>query len=287
AKLIDLEQWKLGKAILLKRDGTTMYLTRDIIGAIDRWEKYQFDKMIYVVSSQQDLHLAQFFKILSLMGFEWAQRLEHINYGLVTGMSTRKGTAVFLNQIIKESADVMMEQMMKNEEKFNQIEDPEYVAREVGLTAIKIQDMQAKRINNYAFNWARMTSFEGDTGPYLQYAHVRLSSIERKNPEILPLPPLDSINFVHLTEPKATDIIFHLGAYPDAVRTALKTREPSGIITYLMRLSHSISSAWDVLLVKGEADVEKARARMWLFLLAREVLGAGMRLLSLTPLERM
>ncbi|KAG8819776.1 hypothetical protein FRC17_010334 [Serendipita sp. 399] len=287
AKLIDLEQWKLGKAILLKKDGTTMYLTRDIVGAIDRWERYQFDKMIYVVSSQQDLHLAQFFKILSLMGFEWASRLEHINYGLVTGMSTRKGTAVFLNQIIKESADVMKEQMMKNEEKFSQIEDPEYVAREVGLTAIKIQDMQAKRINNYAFNWSRMTSFEGDTGPYLQYAHVRLSSIERKNPEILPLPALESIKFAYLTEPKARDIIFHLGAYPDAVRTALKTREPSGIITYLMRLSHSISSAWDVLLVKGEPDVEKARARMWLFLLAREVLGAGMRLLSLTPLDRM
>jgi arginyl-tRNA synthetase len=123
-----------------------MYLTRDIVGAMERWEKYHFDKMIYVVSSQQDLHLAQFFKILSLMDFDWASRMEHINYGMVTGMSTRKGTAVFLNQIIKESGDVMMEQMKKNEEKFNQIEDPEYVAREIGITAIKVQDMQAKRL---------------------------------------------------------------------------------------------------------------------------------------------
>jgi arginyl-tRNA synthetase len=122
-----------------------MYLTRDIAGAIERWEKHHFDKMIYVVSSQQDLHLAQFFKILSLMGFDWASRMEHINYGLVTGMSTRKGTVVFLNQIIKESADVMMEQMQKNQEKFAQIEDPEYVAREIGITAIKVQDMTAKR----------------------------------------------------------------------------------------------------------------------------------------------
>jgi arginyl-tRNA synthetase len=132
-----------------------------------------------------------------------------------------------------------------------------------------------------------MTSFEGDTGPYLQYAHVRLSSIERKNPELAPLPALSTIDFTLLEEPKARDIIFHLGAYPDAVRTALKTREPSGIITYCMRLSHYISSAWDVLLVKGEPDLDKARARMWLFLLAREVLAAGMRLLSLTPLQRM
>jgi arginyl-tRNA synthetase len=122
-----------------------MYLTRDIVGAMERWEKYKFDKMIYVVASQQDLHMAQFFKILALMDKDWASRMEHINFGMVTGMSTRKGTAVFLNQIIKESADIMMEQMKKNEEKFAQIEDPEMVAREIGLTAIKIQDMQAKR----------------------------------------------------------------------------------------------------------------------------------------------
>jgi len=122
-----------------------MYLTRDIVGAMERWEKYKFDKMIYVVASQQDLHMAQFFKILTLMDYAWASRLEHINFGMVTGMSTRKGTAVFLNQIIKESADIMMEQMKRNEEKFAQIEDPELVAREIGLTAIKIQDMQAKR----------------------------------------------------------------------------------------------------------------------------------------------
>jgi len=133
-----------------------------------------------------------------------------------------------------------------------------------------------------------MTSFEGDTGPYLQYAHVRLSSIERKNPEIASsLPALSSIEFGLLDEPKARDIVFHLGTYPDAVRVALKAREPSGIVTYAMKLSHHISSAWDVLLVKGEKDIEKARARMWLFLLAREVLAASMRLLSLTPLERM
>lgn len=122
-----------------------MYLTRDIVGAIERWERYHFDKMIYVVASQQDMHLAQFFKILELMGFDWASKLEHINYGMVTGMSTRKGNVVFLEDIIKESGYIMMEQMKKNEEKYNQIEDPEYVAREIGITAIKIQDMQAKR----------------------------------------------------------------------------------------------------------------------------------------------
>lgn len=126
-------------------DGTSIYLTRDIGGAIERYEKYKFDKMIYVVSSQQDLHLAQFFKVLKLMEFPWADRLEHVNYGLVLGMSTRKGTAVFLNEIIREAGSVMHEQMRKNEEKYKNVEEPETVAQEIGITGVKIQDMAAKR----------------------------------------------------------------------------------------------------------------------------------------------
>lgn len=195
AKLVNLEKWKMGKAVLRKKgtstsawilpsshpikrlpyptltptlyrsfslsltafyllltvlcvrplDGTSIYLTRDIGGAIERWEKYQFDKMIYVISSQQDLHTSQFFKILKLMDFPWADRLLHVNYGLVLGMSTRKGTAVFLDQIIKEAASVMHDQMKKNEEKYNAVENPEEVAQEIGITGVKIQDMAAKR----------------------------------------------------------------------------------------------------------------------------------------------
>ncbi|KIJ59969.1 hypothetical protein HYDPIDRAFT_139953 [Hydnomerulius pinastri MD-312] len=288
AKLVDLEKWKLGKAVLRKADGTSIYLTRDIGGAIERWEKYQFDKMIYVVASQQDLHLAQFFKMLKLMEFPWADRLEHVNYGMVLGMSTRKGTAVFLDQIIKEASSVMHEQMKRNEEKYSSIEDPETVSREVGITGIKIQDMAAKRINNYTFNWDRMLSFEGDTGPYLQYAHVRLVSMERKNPELVPLPHPSQIDTSSLAESShARDIAILLGSYPDVVKTALKTHEPSGVVTFAFRLAHAISSAWETLVVKGESDLEKARARLWLYICARDVLGASMRLLSIRPLERM
>lgn len=132
-----------------------------------------------------------------------------------------------------------------------------------------------------------MLSFEGDTGPYLQYAHVRVSSIERKNPELLPLPEPSSINTALLTEPTAREIAFLLGSYPDVVRTAIRTHEPSTVVTFAFRLSHAISSAWETVVVKGEQDVEKARARMWLYLCARDVLGAAIRLLSIKPLERM
>ncbi|OJT07972.1 Arginine--tRNA ligase, cytoplasmic [Trametes pubescens] len=284
---VNLEKHKLGKAVVRKRDGTSIYLTRDIGGAVNRYDQYKFDKMIYVISAQQDMHVAQFFKVLELMGYEWAKSLEHVNYGLVLGMSTRRGTVVFLDQIIREASTVMHDQMRKNEEKYNAVENPEFVATEIGITGVKIQDMAAKRINNYSFNWDRMLSFEGDTGPYLQYAHVRLSSIERKNPELLPLPAPSQLNTDLLVEPQTREIIFLLGSYPDVVKTALKTHEPSGIVTFAFRLSHGISSAWETVIVKGEQDKEKAKARMALYLAARDVLGAALRLLSIKPLERM
>jgi len=101
--------------------------------------------MIYVIASAQDLHTAQFFKVLELLEFPWANRLEHVNFGLVHGMSTRKGTVVFLDQIVKEAQTVMHEQMRKNEAKYAAVEDPETVAQETAITGIKIQDMAAKR----------------------------------------------------------------------------------------------------------------------------------------------
>ncbi|GAA5883893.1 hypothetical protein JCM3774_003909 [Rhodotorula dairenensis] len=290
ALVIDLKKYKLEKTVVRKRDGTSVYITRDIGGAVERYEKFKFDKMVYVVASQQDLHLAQFFKVLDLMGYPWAKTLQHVNFGMVQGMSTRKGTAVFLEQILDESKRVMHEVMQKNEAKYNAIEDPDYTSDKLGITAVKVQDMAGKRINNYEFKWERMTSFEGDTGPYLQYAHVRLSSVERKNaPEIVLPPPSERdarIDVSLLTEPKAREILLLLSEYPNVVRAALKSLEPSTICTFAFRLCHAISSAWEVLLVRGQPE-NVALARLWLYVSAKDVLGSAMRLLTLEPLERM
>jgi arginyl-tRNA synthetase len=114
--------------------------------------------MLYVISSQQDLHTAQFIKMLNLMEFPWAQTVEHVNYGLVLGMSTRKGTVVFLEQIIREAASVMHEQMKKNQEKYAAVEDPEQTSLEVGLAAIKIQDMAAKRCTTHSLSLSCLTT---------------------------------------------------------------------------------------------------------------------------------
>jgi len=136
---------RLGKAVVQKKDGTTLYLTRDIGAAMERYEKYKFDKMIYVVACQQDLHLQQLFMILKLMKLDWADRLTHVNFGMVLGMSSRRGTVVFLDDILADARDKMHEVMRKNEEKYKQVEDPEMVADVVGRTAVMVQDMSGKR----------------------------------------------------------------------------------------------------------------------------------------------
>ena len=295
ALLADLSKFKLEKAVVERKDGTPLYLTRDIPEAEQRYEQYKFDKMIYVISSQQDLHCAQFFKILELLGHPWAQKesegLLHINFGMVQGMSTRKGTVVFLDHILDETKEQMHDVMRKNEVKYAQLEDPERTADIVGMTAIKIQDMAGKRINNYTFDWKRMFSFEGDTGPYLQYNHVRLCSMERMNAEdglVLPKEDLDfkTMRTERLQVPEALEIVWLLAQWPDVVRTASRDHQASTIVTFCFKLTHAISSAWEKLIVKNQ-ERDDALVRLWLYRCAKDVLSSALRLLTVTPLERM
>lgn len=286
AKLIDLTKFnkKLGKCLVEKSDGTSLYLTRDVGEAIKRYDQYKFDKMIYVIASQQDLHVAQFFEILKQMNLPWAKTLEHVNFGMVQGMSTRKGTVVFLDNILEETKEKMHEVMKKNEEKYKQIEDPDKIADLIGISAVMIQDMQSKRINNYEFKWDRMTSFEGDTGPYLQYAHSRLRSVQRKSN--LDESKLAGANFDLLVEPCASNLIRLLAQYPDTLKKAMKNNEPSTIVTYLFSLTHVVSQCYDILWVAGQEE-QLAVARLALYVAARQVLYNGMTLLGLTPVDRM
>ena len=293
---------KLGKALVQKKDGSSLYLTRDIGEAVKRYELYHFDKMIYVVASQQDLHLAQLYKILELMGHEdISSRCQHINFGMVMGMSTRKGTVKFLDDILRDVGEKMHEVMQKNEVKYKQVDDPVQTADTLGITAVMVQDMTGKRyvphtelffpkaneftnrINNYDFSLERMTSFEGDTGPYLQYAHARLCSITRKAE--LSREDLESADLSLLTEAHAANLVRALSSWPDVLQNTFKTLEPITVLSYLFKMTHMLSSSYDVLKVVGsEAEVKKAR--MALYEAARQVLNNGMRLLGLNPVER-
>jgi arginyl-tRNA synthetase len=136
----------LEKPVIRKRDGTALYLTRDISELLHRHEKYKFDHMIYVIASQQDLHVKQFFKIVELMGYkDLAAKCQHINFGLVLGMSTRKGTVKFLDDILRDVGDFMHDVMRRNTEKYKQVENPDAVADTVGISSVMVQDMSGKR----------------------------------------------------------------------------------------------------------------------------------------------
>ncbi|KAL2358927.1 hypothetical protein BJ546DRAFT_32783 [Cryomyces antarcticus] len=287
AVIVDLTKYskKLGKAVVKKKDGTSLYLTRDIGAAVERMDKFHFDKMIYVVASQQDLHLAQLFKIMEAMGRkDIAERCQHINFGMVMGMSTRKGTAKFLDDILQEVGEKMHEVMKTNQSKYEQVTDPEATSDILGISAVMVQDMSGKRINNYNFDMDVMTSFEGDTGPYLQYAHARLCSITRKAD--LTHADLLSADLTLLTEQHATDLVRALAQWPDVFQNTLKTLEPVTVLTYLFKMTHSLSSSYDHLqVVRSEPELKKAR--MALYTAARQVLNNGMRLLGLSPVERM
>ncbi|KAI9669596.1 MAG: hypothetical protein M1817_004639 [Caeruleum heppii] len=297
AVIVDLEKHnkKLGKCRVKKEDGATLYLTRDIGAAVERYEQYHFDKMIYVVAMQQDLHLQQLFKILELMGRkDISDKCQHVNFGMVQGMSTRKGTVKFLDDILKDVGEKMHEVMRGNAEKYAQVEDPEKVADTLGITSVMVQDMSGKRINNYEFSLSRMTSFEGDTGPYLQYAHARLSSILRKAASTIPTASLPTADFTLLTSsPHAMLLLRSLAQWPDVFGQAYKTLEPVTVLGYLFKMGHLLSSSYDHLRIlpgggKGEdVDAETARARLALYVCARNVLNCGMRVLGLEPVERM
>jgi arginyl-tRNA synthetase len=287
AIIVDFEKHgakKLGKAIFQRKDGTPLYLTRDIAEIRARYDKYHFDKMIYVVAAQQDLHLAQFFKVTELSGHkDIAEKCLHINFGMVRGMSTRKGTVKFLDDILRDVGDKMHEVMRKNQKKYEQVEDPEKVADTLGITAVMVQDMTGKRVNGYDFNLEAMTSFEGDTGPYLQYAHARLCSIARKAE--IDKSTLLSADLSLLTEQHAIDLVRMLSQWPDVLLNTVKTLEPATVLTYLFRMTHALSSSYDVLMVVG-SEPELKRARMALYEAARQVLHNGMSLLGLNPVQR-
>ncbi|KAI1002459.1 Arginine--tRNA ligase, cytoplasmic [Podosphaera aphanis] len=275
----------LERPLIRKKDGTALYLTRDISEIMQRDEKYHFDHMIYVVASAQDLHLKQLFKIIELMGFkELAGKVQHVNFGLVLGMSTRKGTVKFLDDILRDVGDKMHEVMQKNQAKYEQVENPLATADILGISSVMVQDMNGKRINNYEFNMDTMTSFEGDTGPYLQYAHARLSSITRK--AALTQAEILSADLSLLTESHAINLIRVISQYPDVVQNTLKTLEPTTILTYLFKMTHALSSSYDHLRIVG-SEKEIMKARMALYAAARTVLSNGMRLLGLSPVERM
>ncbi|KAJ2761953.1 arginyl-tRNA synthetase [Coemansia sp. BCRC 34490] len=295
AQVIRHDDPSLGNMVVEKSEGTSTYLLRDIGAVIERYDTYKFDKMIYVVGSEQSCHLKRVFKAVELLGLPCSASasLQHVGFGKVHGMSTRHGNAVFLDQLLAESARNMLAVMQGNPEKYASLENPAHTANVLGQSCVYVQDMSAKRNNGYQFEWSRMLSFRGSTGAYLQYTHARLCSLARSYREADADADtennrlqFDSVDYSLLSERLAKDIVILVAQYPDILASAMQTLEPCTVVQYLFALCHAVSAAWEELWVNGQPQ-HLALARMAMYQAARIVLANGLVLLGIPPLERM
>ena len=288
AWIVPLEAYQMPPALILKKDEATLYLTRDIAAAEYRYERWAFDKMIYVVGVPQKLHFQQLFKVLELMGYEWSKLLVHVDFGHVLGMSTRSGEVVFLQDVIDEAVQraerVIADRGEDKEARIGRIpeEERKNIARAVGLGAILFNDLRTKRTKDVEFDWERILGFEGATGPYCQNAHVRCCGILRKySAEVTA-----SVDYGLLLSDEEFDLVKRLGDFPEVLGRGLEEYEPSVIAVYMLELA----MAFNVFLARHRVlggDPKTTQARILLTQGIKNVLAICLRILGMEILERM
>ncbi|KAM9339513.1 putative arginine--tRNA ligase, mitochondrial [Symphorus nematophorus] len=265
---------------VLRSDGTSLYITRDLAAAIDRTEKYNFDEMIYVTDKGQASHFQQLFQILLTMGHAWADRCQHVPFGLVRGMKTRSGEVVFLEDVLDEARARMLHNMRQSKTT-KEMDDPEDTAEKVGISALIVQDFKGPLLSDYTFDWDRMLQAQGDTGVFLQYTHARLCSLIRRNGV-----EADVFDPSLLLEQTSISILQHLLRYDEVLYQSAQDLQPKHLVNFLLKLSHLIALAHRELPVKGSSQ-DVAQARLRLFSAACSVLANGMRILGITPVDKM
>jgi arginyl-tRNA synthetase len=288
AWIIPLDAYQLPPALILKKDEATLYLTRDIAAAEYRFQRWKFEKLIYVVGAPQKLHFQQLFRVLELMGYDWNRRMVHVDFGHVLGMSTRRGEVVFLQDVIDEAvarAEKVIEERGEDKEaRIGKIPEGERktIARAVGLGAIIFNDLRTRRSKDVEFDWDRILAFEGATGPYCQNAHVRCCGIMRKFGGTV----TKEADFSVLSSDEEFDLIKRLGELPGVTRRAAEEFEPSVIATYMLDLAMALNLFLARHRVLGE-EPRTTRARVLLIHGVKVVLAASLRMLGMEVLERM
>ncbi|WP_374285900.1 arginine--tRNA ligase [Lactococcus sp.] len=280
ATIVELEKYDLNPALIKKSDGATLYITRDLAAAIYRKRTYDFAKSLYVVGGEQTGHFKQLKAVLNEMGYEWAKDIEHVPFGLVTRdgkkLSTRKGNIIRLEPTIDEAVERALSQInAKNPDLANK----ETVAHQVGTGAIKFYDLKTDRTNGYDFNLEEMVSFEGETGPYVQYAYARIRSILRKA-NFAP----SQVQFTELPA-EAWEIVKILQNFGNTIGRAADKYEPSIIAKYAITLAQAFNKYYAH--VRILEDNEGLQSRLALANATAIVLKEALRLLGVEAPEEM
>ncbi|XP_034189132.2 arginyl-tRNA synthetase, mitochondrial [Osmia lignaria lignaria] len=267
---------------IIKSDDSSLYITRDIAAAINRFERYKFDAMYYVVDYSQTEHFNNLIQILNKMQLPWVDRLKHVKYGRIHGMSTRKGTAVFLEDILNEAKEIMRQKQINTKTTKVSLEDLDSTSDILGISGIIVYDLKQNRMNNYEFNWNSILNMKGDSGIKLQYTHCRLCSLERLSNATLVTECDPSL----LKEPEVDNLITLISQFDEVIIKSYEQLEPCILTVYLLHLCKAINVAMRTLRIKGES-VDLGNQRLLLFHVAKIILARGMKLLGLTPLEEM
>ncbi len=284
AKIVDLEEDNMPPCLILKSDGSTLYATRDIAAAFFRKETYNFDKCIYITGMEQQLHFAQWFKVIEKMGYEWSKDLIHIPYGLVSlesgKLSTRGGNVIFLEDLLKEAIQKTKAIMM---EKNPDLENMDEVAQDVGVGAVVFHDLFNNRIKDVTFNWENILNFDGETGPYVQYTFARASSILRKAEWD---GDMSKAKMSDLTDTYAQEVLRLLESFPCRVEEACQKWEPYIITRYTVALASAFNKFYHENMILG-AEGSLRDSRICLTAMVAQVLKKGLYLIGVKAPERM
>lgn len=283
AKIVDLEEYDMPPALIQKRDGSTLYITRDIAAAIYRKEHYDFYKNIYVVASQQNLHFKQWIKVVELMGYDWANDCVHVPFGMVSledgTLSTRKGRVVFLEDVLNKAIESTRKII---EEKNPNLENKEEVAKQVGIGAVLFQELFNSRIKDYVFTWEKTLSFEGETGPYVQYTHARANSLLEKGNFKLE----NEVDYSLLKEEEEVDLVRLLYNFPQIVLDAFEKYEPSFITRHVAEIAKTFNKFYNSCPILS-VDEDLRKARLCLVYATKIAIKTGLELLGIEAPDKM
>ncbi|PJC40729.1 MAG: arginine--tRNA ligase [Parcubacteria group bacterium CG_4_9_14_0_2_um_filter_41_8] len=283
---INLEDIDLDKKILQRADGTSIYITQDLALAVERQKEFKADSLIYVVGQEQEYHFKVLFEILKRLGYEWAKNLRHLSYGLVFlpegKMKSREGKVVDADDIIAEVEDLAAKEIKK---RFPEISDAELGQRSdaIGLGALKFMLLRVTPSQAIHFDPKEAISFEGSTGPYVQYVFARISSIL----ENMELPEIDDVDFSLLAEKEEKELVLKLMQYPEVLSSAAENYNPSALCNYLLELSQIFNSFYHKhSVLKAEGGTVRD-ARLCLIASARIVLKNGLNILGIEAVSKM
>lgn len=283
AMIVNLEDSKLPPALIQKRDGSTLYLTRDLASAFYRKKVYDFDKSIYVVGAQQELHFKQCFEIIKRMGYDWYKDMIHVQFGMVAleegTMSTRKGRVVFLEDVLNQAIDRTRQII---EEKNPDAENIDEVAKAVGVGAVVFQELSNSRIKDYTFTWDRTLSFEGETGPYVQYTHARCCAVLRKAGQ----PVSADINYELLSDQDAADVLSVLENFNKSIMTAMNKNEPHIVTRFVLDLAQAFNKFYHNSPILVE-DADLRAARLALVEATRQTIENALKILGMKAPQKM